>query len=106
MTRDDRSELMEGGAGPGDIARGDRDLDLRDEEPAACPPIPGLGDLGVDGRGGRLDLALGQPDEGKGRMWRVAPGMGLAEGRLGTFEIALEAANLADRVVAVRLDGG
>ncbi len=87
-----------------DVAGGDRDLDLGRQESGAGPAIPGLlGHGRVDRARRRLDLALGEADEGERRLRRATASVRLAQGRLGALEIAAQAADVADRVEPVGL---
>ena len=70
------------------IAGGDRDLDLRGQEPDLGPVIPGSVDRRVDrGHRGR-GLPLRQADLGQRRLGSAAPRMGFAEGRPRRLEVA------------------
>ncbi len=100
----DPGELVGRGASSRDVSGRDRDLHLRREEPSPSPAIPGLighGRVDRDGRG--PGLALGQPDQGEGRLRRSTARVRLTEGRLGALEVAPEPADVADRVEAVGL---
>ena len=81
---DDLLETIDRRAGPGDVAGRDGDLDLCREQPGPRPAVPGLlGDGGVDRARRRLDVALGEADEGERRLRRSAAGVRLPQGLLG-----------------------
>src|SRR5258705_11492749 len=96
---DDLAQLLGRPTSQPDVPGGDRDLDLGRQQPHPRPLVPGLVAEGrVDRGGGTLDVAFSQPDQGESGLWRAAEPVRLAEGRLGSLEIALEAADLSERV--------
>ena len=65
----DGRQLVRGRTRPPHVTGRERDLHLGGQQPGSRPTVVCLlGDRGVDGRGGRLRLALRQADQGEGRL--------------------------------------
>ena len=107
----ERGELVRRGPGRGDIPGGEQDVGCGGEDPRPSPRRLRFLHHAPDRRHGRLDLALGQPEQGEPRLRRPPMPVGFLVGRLRLGKLAAQPVQLtelveggADSRLAGRLD--